>query len=959
MANLINLSSLHLSNNQLTGEIPPELANLTNLYSLHLSNNQLTGEIPPELGEIKPLSILQLQNNQLGGILPDNLSDRNWRSTSAPEVTVGGESISFVTDLGDNGISSIEIIDSDSISIAPNPNLANPPYIAKEIKLEVAPNESVSFNLSEYFGDLDNDQITSYSAADLPNGFTIDTNTGIITGQTATTGIYPVTVTATDDDGSVSTSFDINVYELINGVADIDYNALVELYNSTGGANWTDNTNWLTAADVAEWHGVTVVGNRVTEIALGNNQLIGNIPTEIGNFSSLQYLNLSNNQLTGEIPSELLSLDNLQYLSLENNDLAPGEIPVELASLSNLQQLYLGGNNFNGEIPVELASLSNLQQLHLDSNELTGDIPVELGNLTNLIGLNLDINQLTGEIPVELGNLSNLQSLFLFDNQLTGEIPNELGQIQSLDSLLLQNNLLSGVIPYNLRDTNRTWTDLNLENPPYVVSEIEDWVMATNNSSLDVSPYFGDLNNDTISYGAVGLPNGLSLDPDTGIISGQPNVSGSYDVTITATDDDGSVTDIFAITVTANTAPTVSGEIDLSTDEDTAITVTEADLLANASDLDGDTLTVANLVVTNGNVTLVDNDDGTWTIAPDNNWNGDADVSFDISDGTATITSNLNLTVNSVNDAPIINEPIPDTTLSVDSVFSYTVAETSFSDPEGDNLTYSATLSNNSSLPSWLTFDPETRTFSGTLESTEIIGQNIAPLPIVVTATDIGGKSVSDTFTITVTDIIGDNDDNDLTGSDTDDNITGNDGNDRIKGGKGKDRIIGDRGQDRINGEDGDDILDGGDDDDFLQGGKGNDDMTGGEGKDFLLGEGGQDIIRGNAGDDVLMGGDDDDILYGGAGSDRMGGFAGNDVFVLTFGDTGNIIYDYIDGTDRLGIELSTFANNTVADVFNNELTVTQNGSNTEIYSNSDSDLLATLYNVTATDITVDDFTSF
>ena len=206
--------------------------------------------------------------------------------------------------------------------------------------------------------------------------------------------------------------------------------------------------------------------------------------------------------------------------------------------------------------------------------------------------------------------------------------------------------------------------------------------------------------------------------------------------------------------------------------------------------------------------------------------------------------------------------------------------------------------------------------------------------------------------------ITGEDTDDDLIGSDKDDNITGNDGDDRIKGGGGKDRITGDRGQDRINGEDGDDILDGGEDDDFLQGGKGNDDITGGKGKDFLLGEGGQDIIRGGAGDDVLMGGDDNDILYGGAGSDRMGGFAGNDVFVITFGDLSNIIYDYIDGTDRLGLELSSFTNNTIGDVFNNELTITQNGTNTEIYSNFGSDLLASLYNVTATDLTVDDFTS-
>ena len=49
MTNLIDLS---LSNNQLTGSIPPEIGNLTNLYRLYLDNNQLTGEIPERICDL-------------------------------------------------------------------------------------------------------------------------------------------------------------------------------------------------------------------------------------------------------------------------------------------------------------------------------------------------------------------------------------------------------------------------------------------------------------------------------------------------------------------------------------------------------------------------------------------------------------------------------------------------------------------------------------------------------------------------------------------------------------------------------------------------------------------------------------------------------------------------------------------------------------------------------------------
>ncbi|MCH7676239.1 hypothetical protein IH879_14990 [candidate division KSB1 bacterium] len=55
--------------------------------------------------------------------------------------------------------------------------------------------------------------------------------------------------------------------------------ALVALYDSTDGANWTDNTRWLTAS-VSTWFGVTVSGGRVTDVSLSSNNLNGHIPQD-------------------------------------------------------------------------------------------------------------------------------------------------------------------------------------------------------------------------------------------------------------------------------------------------------------------------------------------------------------------------------------------------------------------------------------------------------------------------------------------------------------------------------------------------------------------------------------------------------------------------------------------------------------------------------------------------------
>ena len=75
LADLSNLVTLNLGSNQLTGQIPPELGGLANLKWLILSDNQLTGEMPPELGDLANLVTLDLSANQLTGQIPPELAD--------------------------------------------------------------------------------------------------------------------------------------------------------------------------------------------------------------------------------------------------------------------------------------------------------------------------------------------------------------------------------------------------------------------------------------------------------------------------------------------------------------------------------------------------------------------------------------------------------------------------------------------------------------------------------------------------------------------------------------------------------------------------------------------------------------------------------------------------------------------------------------------------------------------
>ena len=199
---------------------------------------------------------------------------------------------------------------------------------------------------------------------------------------------------------------------------------LLDLYRSTGGPAWTNNTNWASDSLVHEWYGVTTDEHgRLISLDLANNGLRGKIPPELGDLANLTGLDLRHNQLSGSIPPELGNLTNLTRLDLDTNQLS-GPIPPELGNLANLIRLDLGSNQLSGPIPPELGQLSQLRFLSLSSNRLSGHIPSEVEALVGLHTLYLNWNQLSGEIPNGWGDIVNWKGWhILAGNQLTGCIP--------------------------------------------------------------------------------------------------------------------------------------------------------------------------------------------------------------------------------------------------------------------------------------------------------------------------------------------------------------------------------------------------------------------------------------------------------------------------------------------------------------------------------------------------------
>ena len=447
---------------------------------------------------------------------------------------------------------------------------------------------AASVEVSGAFRDPDGDALTYGTSSSATSIAWVTASESTVTVTPLAEGALTVTVLATDVAGSNTTATQTLEVTVTPSADAADRAALEAFYDATGGAGWTDSTNWKTEAPLGEWYGVRTDGSgRVAGLGLGANGLAGSIPGELGSLANLDSLELFGNALRGPIPAELGNLANLTWLVLGANALT-GLIPPELGGLVGLEYLDLAGNALTGPIPAELGGLANLRGLYLHVNELSGPIPPELGNLSRLEVLGLTENRLSGPIPSELASLVNLKWLGLAANDLSGPVPGELGHLVDLEQLHLYENALSGPLPspmMNLSQLEALWiySNAGLCVPAEAafqawLATIEDFrgdTCAANRgpqqvgaipaqtlgegdgaATLDVAAYFQDPDGDPLTYTAVSSAAGIV----TAAVSGStvtltPVSAGTATVTVTARDPAGlSATQTIAVTVSSSSA---------------------------------------------------------------------------------------------------------------------------------------------------------------------------------------------------------------------------------------------------------------------------------------------------------------------------------------------------------------------------------------------------------------------
>ncbi|WP_284205426.1 tandem-95 repeat protein, partial [Psychromonas marina] len=220
----------------------------------------------------------------------------------------------------------------------------------------------------------------------------------------------------------------------------------------------------------------------------------------------------------------------------------------------------------------------------------------------------------------------------------------------------------------------------------YTVNEDGQITISPDQLLANSSDVDGEVSLDSVSYSG---SDGVLITNEDGSVTFSPNenFNGEISLDVVVIDDDGATAETTAgITALAvNDAPVVDGNVAYSVDEDGTITLSQEQLLANATDVDGDDLTAVDLSV-GGNATVVANDDGSFTITPDADFNGDLDLSFDVSDGTTTVAAGVDLTVNPINDAAVA----PDVSFEMNEDGVITITDEQLlanaTDVDGDDL---------------------------------------------------------------------------------------------------------------------------------------------------------------------------------------------------------------------------------------------------------------------------------
>jgi uncharacterized repeat protein (TIGR01451 family) len=398
------LSYISLYSNQLSWSIPSNLGR-SNIIQFNLSNNFLTGLIPPSFTNFGPsTTVFSVANNRLDRDLNNDAflwwSLASWYSSFNPAY---GKSIASQTDLTAPVISWSTLVGTISA------NAAN--YTITLTETSTIP--TIWQIVTVGWGGTCSQMSVSWTL--LTNGANIIQLRFVGTG---TTNYNNCTLTTTDRAGNISNAINlgnwsvfIQPYPVCSDpsltIPQSECVVLGDFYTNMWGPQWNNTWWWMINPNVSARAGITVTSNRVSAIALSSRNISGDA-------SSLASKNLS-------------MLTWLTSISMTYNTGLYWSLPSEWSTLTSLTGLTFSYTKLSWPLPTSWSTLTSLTSfgarwLRVRGGWFTWPIPSTWSSMP-LTSLNLDNNNLNGPLPSWILSKTSLTTVLLADNNFDGPMP--------------------------------------------------------------------------------------------------------------------------------------------------------------------------------------------------------------------------------------------------------------------------------------------------------------------------------------------------------------------------------------------------------------------------------------------------------------------------------------------------------------------------------------------------------
>ncbi|WP_337222837.1 tandem-95 repeat protein, partial [Vibrio alginolyticus] len=648
----------------------------------------------------------------------------------------------------------------------------------------------------------DSDPITITTEELLSNVNIDDADTLVITNVTIESGNGTLIdnsdgswtyIPEADDDTEVSFSYDIidNDGGVINGTANLDITPVNDAPIATNDAIQTDEDSLVVIDVLANDSDIEGDDLIITSASVPEEQGIVEIidgklvftPAENFNGNATISYTISDGELEDEAQVSV-TVNSVNDAPIASNDttITEEDSSVTIDVLSN-------DTNIDGDtLSIDSASVPSEQGtveivdgklVFTPAENFHGDAEITYtvtdGSLTDQATVNVTVNAVN-DTPVVESSIAD-QTLAEDFTPYTINLNTAFSDVDNVDSELtfsvsgnsnvnvsIENGIatISPTADWNGSETlTFTATDPSGESVSqtvnFIVSPVAD-IVADNATVMEDTPtIIKVLGNDTFE----GDDKVVSLDTNNGPANGTVSVNPDGSVTYTPNDNFHG-TDSFTYIVTSggvsesttvnvdvtpvNDAPVAKDDA-ATTQEDTAVTI---DVLPNDTDIDGDTLSIqsASVPETQGTVEIVD---GKLVFTPAENFHGDAEITYTVTDGALTDQATVNVTVNAVNDTPVVESSIADQTLAEDFTPYSINLNTAFSDVDNVDGELTFSVSGNSNIQVAIVNGIATFTPTADWNGSEAL---------TFTAADPSGESVSQTVNFTVApvaDIVADN----------------------------------------------------------------------------------------------------------------------------------------------------------------------------------------------------------